>query len=214
MPLFSPLACPARRSPPFETPPVPPRRTSAARGPPPPAADAALRIPSNATHGATHPLQSKPVHVVKPSAPRGNPTSDETALLHLFARTRGASTSPRTSLFRAVRPSARREVPVSRAIRPPRAGRSAGSLHIYTPPRAGVSGFVSRETTGLPSEPGTHGEHAGEAVALGHAEGGVLAEAHARALQRQRAALLRQRREVVFLAEVAEDDLPRPIAHQ
>ena len=42
------------------------------RAEPPPAADAALRIPSNATHGAAHPLQSKPVHVVKPSAPRGN----------------------------------------------------------------------------------------------------------------------------------------------
>ena len=63
------------------------------------------------------------------------PTSDETTLLHLFARTRGASTSPRTSLFRAVRPSARRGVPVSSAIRPSRAGRSAGFLHIYAPAR-------------------------------------------------------------------------------
>lgn len=214
MPLFSPLACPARRSPPFEAPPVPPLRTSAARGTP--RLRQMPRFASLPTPHTARPIRYSRSLSMSSSRPRRaeTPASDETALLHLFARTRGASTSPRTSLFRAVRPSARREVPVSSAIRPSRAGRSAVFLHIYTPPRAGVSGFVSRETTGLPSEPGTHGEHAGEAVALGHAEGGVLAEAHTRALQRQRAALLRQRREVVFLAEVAEDDLPRPIAHQ
>lgn len=210
MPLFSPLACPARRCPPFETPPVPPLRTSAARGPPP-AADAALRMPSNATHGATHPLQSKPVHVVKPSAPRGNSglrRNGATASFRAPARRiliAPDAASPRRQTLRDARSS--RPRPRAQAL-------SDGSLHIYTLPRADISGVVSRETTGLPSEAGAHGEHAGEAVALGHAERGVLAEAHARALQRQRAALLRQRREVVFLAEVAEDDLPRPIAHQ
>ena len=52
------------------------------------------------------------------------------------------------------------------------------------------------------------------AVPLGHAEGCVLAQAHALALQRHGATLLRQRGEVVFLAEVAEHDLPGPAPDQ